>query len=114
MNETTITVYYSIQNVGGSFGVQPSPINSADEKAIAEGEAQQTVTVTEGDLKIVVFVCGDIADDEIYRQVNQIKRIATGPILPEMRPARSRYSEVNGEGFIDGEPADDFDADNFE
>jgi hypothetical protein len=46
--------------------------------------------------------------------VNQIKQIAIGQIPPEMRLARSRYSEVNGEGFIDGEPADDFDEDDFE
>jgi hypothetical protein len=78
---------------------------------MAESEVIQTVIVTWGDLKIVVFVCGDIADDEIYRQINGIKMIAIGQIPPEQRLAHSRYREVNGESFIDGEPADDFDED---
>lgn len=110
MSDPITTVFYSIQRVG-SFGVLPSPINSPQEKAMAEAEAKQTIVVTWGDLKIVVFVCGDIADDEVYRQVNGIKQIVIGQIPPEMRLARSRYSEVGGVGYIDDVLAEEFDDD---
>jgi len=94
-------VYYSLQRVG-SFGVLPSPINRRWEKETAEKEASQAVSVTMGDLQIVVFVCGDdLTDPEIYEQVNFLKKAAIG-LSPEFH--MSDYTENSaGEGFISGE-----------
>ena len=96
-------VYYSLQRVG-SLGVYPSPIHSAQEKAQAQAEAQQTVALTWGDLRIVLFVCGDIDDVAIHQWLNFLKRAAIG-LEPNF--TQSKYWEDGrGEGFQEDENAD--------
>jgi hypothetical protein len=94
-------VYYSLHRT--SFGVLSSPINRRWEKELAEQEAKQTVSVTIGDLQLVLFVCDDhISDPDVYEQINFLRLAAIG-LVPEFHV--SEYSEnPAGEGFVWGEP----------
>ncbi len=98
MDVADVNVFYSLQRVG-SLGVFPSPINSAKEKEMAQAEAQQTVTLTWSDLRIVLFVCGDIDDVSIHQWMNFLKRASIG-FEPEF--SRSTYWEdSSGMGYED-------------
>jgi hypothetical protein len=89
MTSTDVTVYYSSQMVD-SFPVQPLPINSAAEKERAVAYSKQRVEVMVGRITMVLLVCDDLTDSQVYGQVKFLKEIAQGvhPNYP-----RSRYWE---------------------
>ena len=77
MTSNYLTVYYSIQ-MTDSFPVQPLSINSAAEKEQAVACSKQQVALTVGSIKIVLLVCDDLTDSQIYGQVKLLKEIHQG------------------------------------
>ena len=66
-NPVDVTVYYSLQDLGGSSGVVLSPIQSADEKAQAAANRRYRAVITLDNLRLIMFIMGEIDDVEIFR-----------------------------------------------
>jgi hypothetical protein len=89
-------VFYSLHYVSPTFGFAPSPIDKKEHVEMAEKEARTAVTLTWGDLQIILLVCCEAPDDEVYKWLNFLKEAY---MFQHQDFRRSQYSRQLSEPY---------------